>query len=123
MTRDRLGRPTTDPTAAFPEVPERLDLTAEDAWREAMTYLADGLPFHAHEVFEQRWRCCPSDERRLWQALAQWAAALTHRARGNDVGARSIAATVRSSLAAVEVVPPVDRTIVEDSLDELDRLA
>lgn len=53
-------------------------------------YLRDGLPFHAHEVFEARWRCCPDDERSLWRALAQLGAGLTHHGRGNNVGADAL---------------------------------
>ncbi len=56
----------------------------------AESYLRDGLPFHAHEVFEARWRCCPVDERPLWRALAQLAAGLTHHARGNNIGADAL---------------------------------
>ncbi len=49
--------------------------------------LEEGRPFSAHEVLEVRWKTCPTDERDLWQGLAQLCVALTHRARGNPVGA------------------------------------
>jgi hypothetical protein len=74
-------------------------VSAEDALAQARAYLADGRPFHAHEVLEQRWRCAPVDERPLWRALAQWAAAVTHAARGNDRGARAVAARARAGVA------------------------
>ena len=63
-----------------------------------MNFLERGLPFHAHEVFEQRWKSCPEGERDAWQALAQWGAALTHQARGNETGQRRIASRARDRL-------------------------
>ena len=88
--RDELGRPLPWDAPGFPGVPPRDEISAEDAVVEALSYLDRGLPFHAHEVFEQRWRCCPDDERALWRALAQAAAAATHAARGNGEGARRL---------------------------------
>ena len=71
--RDRLGRPVpAGDDRVFPSVPERDFVSSEDAWSEGMEYLGRDLPFHVHEVFEQRWRCAPESERSTWQALAQW---------------------------------------------------
>jgi hypothetical protein len=118
--RDRLGRPATPGSPdVVPGVPEREQVDTDTAWHEALAYLDCGLPFHAHEVLEQRWRCCPAEERQLWRGLAQWGAALTHRARGNAVGAGSVAARARRTLDLVAAVPPVDLAIVRASLDEL----
>jgi hypothetical protein len=47
----------------------------------------EGRPFAAHEVLEARWKAGPSEERDLWQGLAQICVGLTHAARGNHVGA------------------------------------
>ena len=122
--RDRLGRPIdpADPRA-FPSVPERYDISGPEAWREAIKYLDDGLPFHAHEVFEQRWKCCPVGERSTWQALAQWGAALTQQARGNVIGQQRIAARARerldSSIDRGEVPQYVDAARVRASLSQL----
>ena len=122
--RDALGRPLDpgDPRA-FPTVPEREFIEGTDAWREGLGYLADGLPFHAHEVFEQRWKCAPTSERECWQALAQWGAALTQQARGNDIGQYRIAAraTERLEYARDSAAIPnyVDVTLVLDSLAQL----
>ncbi len=66
----------------------------------AENYLRDGLPFHAHEVFEARWRCCPVAERSLWRALAQLAAGLTHHARGNNLGAGALLRRATEGLEA-----------------------
>jgi uncharacterized protein len=106
--RDRLGRPLprdADPADAVPGVPVNDHLSAEQAWSQALDYLDRGMPFHAHEVFEMRWRQAPTDERAAWQALAQWGAALTHEARGNDIGARRVAARAQSLLVSASVVP------------------
>ena len=85
-----------------------------------MDYLAADLPFHAHETFEQRWHCCPEDEREAWQALAQWAAALTQAARGNPKGARANAEKSVDRLDGALAIPsPVDEGLVRASLDSL----
>ncbi len=63
------------------------------------------MPFHAHEVFEQRWRTCPADERAAWRAAAQWGAAETHAARGNAVGAARLAERALETLASARVDP------------------
>lgn len=49
--------------------------------------LAEGYPFHAHEVFEAAWKSVSGPERELWRGLAQIAVGLTHARRGNARGA------------------------------------
>ena len=44
--------------------------------------LAEGRPFHAHEVFEAAWKSAPDADRELWRGLAQIAVGLTHARRG-----------------------------------------
>ena len=119
--RDRYGRPVeVYSDDAFPSVPERVSLSNLEAWTYADEYLRAGLPFHAHEVFEQRWRCWPINERLAWQALAQWAAALTHEARGNPIGARSVARRASENLEACEVIPSeINEGVVLQSLVRL----
>ena len=94
--RDALGRPLpygavgVEPVVDEPREPvPTLEL--------ARSLLADGRPFAAHEVLENRWKTGPGDERDLWQGLAQLCVALTHSARGNGVGAGRLVerATVR----------------------------
>jgi hypothetical protein len=41
-------------------------------------------------VLEGTWKAAPEVERDLWQGLAQLAVGLTHRARGNQHGARTL---------------------------------
>lgn len=117
--RDRYGRPLAPDTPAeqiTPPVPERTIITSAEAWNEAINYLNQDLPFHAHEVFEQRWRCCPPAERDCWRALAQWGAALTHLARGNPKGAREVARRASELFSNCTIVAPVDRDFVLTSL-------
>ena len=49
-----------------------------------------GRPFHSHEVLEDDWKTGPDAERELWRGLAQLAVGLTHAARGNHAGARTL---------------------------------
>ena len=98
--RDRLGRPLAWDAVGYPGVDKRASITSAEAVSEAHGYLEQGLPFHAHEVLEMRWRCCPADERPLWRGLAQAAAAATHAARGNAVGAVRLSERARESIAA-----------------------
>lgn len=102
QARDRLGRPLRGErivTDSFPPVPERSYISCDEAWSEITDYLARGLPFHVHEVAEQRWRCAPEPDAQLWRACAQMGAALTHQARGNHIGATRLAQRARDTLA------------------------
>jgi uncharacterized protein len=106
--RDILGRPLpwdSDPAGAAPPVPDTSGLTGAQVWQLAEEYLARGMPFHAHEVFEQRWRTCPADEREAWRAAAQWGAAETHAARGNGVGANRLVARALATIASAPCIP------------------
>jgi hypothetical protein len=87
--RDALGRPLpygatgVEPVSEEPLPPAE---TLELAWG----LLNEGRPFAAHEILEVRWKSCPVEERELWQGLAQLCVGLTHRARGNPVGAATL---------------------------------
>ena len=84
--RDSLGRPLpygaegVEPVSEDPLPPEETIATARELVRA-------GRPFSAHEVLEARWKAGPAEERDLWQGLAQVCVAMTHAARGNQVGA------------------------------------
>jgi hypothetical protein len=121
--RDRYGRPLRGALgAAFPGVPDRDSMSSAEAWSLGNDYLEQDLPFHAHEIFEQRWRCCPENERAAWQALAQWAAALTHLARGNKQGLEALAQRAQVNLEACSYVPPeIDSALVLESLAGLEK--
>ncbi|WP_327371515.1 DUF309 domain-containing protein [Streptomyces sp. NBC_01217] len=84
--RDGLGRPLPYGTPGVERQPEGVVRTPEETVRDAQRLLDAGMPFHAHEVFEDAWKSGPVAERELWRALAQLAVGLTHAARGNATG-------------------------------------
>ncbi|WP_124265278.1 DUF309 domain-containing protein [Streptomyces sp. ADI98-10] len=84
--RDGLGRPLPYGTPGVERQPEGVVRPPEETLREAQRLLDSGMPFHAHEVFEDAWKSGPEDERELWRGLAQLAVGLTHSARGNIGG-------------------------------------
>ncbi|WP_326656185.1 DUF309 domain-containing protein [Streptomyces sp. NBC_00385] len=84
--RDGLGRPLPYGTVGVERQPEGVVRTPEETVREAQRLLDAGMPFHAHEVFEDAWKSGPDAERELWRGLAQLAVGLTHAARGNTTG-------------------------------------
>lgn len=103
--RDRLGRPLprgSAPDPSVPPVPDISGLTDEGVLALALALVDDGLPFHAHEVCEERWRTCSPTDRDLWRALAQWGAAETHAARGNAEGAQRLGQRALDGLTACD---------------------
>jgi uncharacterized protein len=86
--RDELGRPLPRSAAQdVPRVPDDLVISPAEAAELGGRMLAEGRPFHAHEVFEAAWKSVPPPERELWRGLAQVAVGLTHARRGNASGA------------------------------------
>jgi uncharacterized protein len=97
--RDGLGRPLArsaaagDPSTAgaeVPRIPDDLTVSPAQAAELGGRLLAQGRPFHAHEVFEAAWKSAPGPGRELWRGLAQIAVGLTHARRGNALGAVSL---------------------------------
>lgn len=84
--RDGLGRPLPYGAPGVERQPEGVARTPGETVREAQRLLDAGMPFHAHEVFEDAWKSGPDTERELWRGLAQLAVGLTHAARGNATG-------------------------------------
>lgn len=84
--RDGLGRPLPYGTPGVERQPEGVVRTPGQTLTEAQRLLDAGMPFHAHEVFEDAWKSGPDAERELWRGLAQLAVGLTHAARGNTAG-------------------------------------
>jgi hypothetical protein len=104
--RDGLGRPLPRGAAGVPRVPDGLTLPPDEALAEAQRLLDSGLPFHAHEVLEGRWKAAPGAERDLWQGLAQLAVGLTHALRGNARGAATLVRRGRDRIAPYAADPP-----------------
>jgi hypothetical protein len=91
--RDELGRPLprSEPGPQdVPRIPDDLAITPAEAAELGGRLLAEGRPFHAHEVFEAAWKSTPGPERELWRGLAQIAVGLTHARRGNATGAAAL---------------------------------
>jgi uncharacterized protein len=89
--RDELGRPLPrDISADVPRIPDDLTIGPGEAAVLGGSLLAEGRPFHAHEVFEAAWKTGLPAERDLWQGLAQVAVGITHARRGNSAGAVSL---------------------------------
>lgn len=85
--RDELGRPLPKSAAQdVPRIPDDLAVTPAEAADLGGRLLAEGRPFHAHEVFEAAWKSLAGPERELWRGLAQIAVGLTHARRGNASG-------------------------------------
>ncbi len=88
--RDELGRPlprTRSAADGAARVPDDLVVTPAEAAALGGSLLAEGRPFHAHEVFEAAWKSAPDEDREFWRGLAQIAVGLTHARRGNARGA------------------------------------
>ncbi|MFC8174473.1 DUF309 domain-containing protein [Streptomyces sp. NPDC057325] len=98
--RDGLGRPLLYGAEGVPRQPEGVVRDPGATLREAQRLLDAGMPFHAHEVFEDAWKSGPGAERDLWQGLAQLAVGLTHAARGNAAGGARLLRRGADRLAA-----------------------
>jgi hypothetical protein len=72
---------------------------------QAQDLLDQGLPFHAHEVFEDAWKSAGGADRALWKGMAQWAVGLTHLARGNRRGAITLLTRGRNAIAVFDGNP------------------
>ncbi|MER5483019.1 DUF309 domain-containing protein [Streptomyces sp. NPDC002812] len=84
--RDGLGRPLPYGAQGVERQPEGVVRSPGETVAQAQRLLDAGMPFHAHEVFEDAWKSGPGAEAPLWRALAQLAVGLTHAARGNALG-------------------------------------
>ncbi|MCB5179806.1 DUF309 domain-containing protein [Streptomyces antimicrobicus] len=98
--RDGLGRPLPYGAEGVERQPEGVVRTPAGTLGEAQRLLDAGMPFHAHEVFEDAWKSGPAAEAGLWRGLAQLAVGLTHAARGNAVGGARLLRRGAASVAA-----------------------
>lgn len=97
--RDELGRPLPYGSPDVSRQPEGIVRSPAETLDEAQHLLDRRLPFHAHEVFEDAWKSATGTERTLWKGLAQLAVGLTHLARGNVRGARTLLERGRLAIA------------------------
>ncbi|MCK1797345.1 DUF309 domain-containing protein [Streptomyces sp. XM4193] len=104
--RDGLGRPLPYGSPGVERQPEGVVRAPLESVEEAQRLLDEGKPFHAHEVFEDAWKSGPPEEERLWRALAQLAVGVTHTARGNVTGARTLLRRAAAGLAPLSGQPP-----------------
>ena len=102
--RDALGRPLPYGAVGEDRAPEGILRTPARTLAEAQRLLDAGRPFHAHEVLEDAWKSGPEEQRDLWRGLAQLAVGLTHAARGNRAGARTLLDRGARSLAGAATV-------------------
>ena len=105
-SRDALGRPLPRGAAGVPRQPDGQPRTPEQAIREAQRFLDEGMPFHAHEVFEDVWKSATAQERDLWRGLAQLAVGLTHARRSNPRGADALLRRGAESIAPYATAGP-----------------
>lgn len=106
--RDESGRPLPYGSLGFPPPAVGEPVTAADAIELAQRLLEDRLPFYAHEVLEDQWKAAPEGERQLWRGLAQLAVGLTHYARGNRTGARTLIQRGSAAIEPYRSNPPHD---------------
>jgi hypothetical protein len=113
--RDELGRPLPRSAADdAPRVPDDLVVSPAEAAELGGRLLAEGRPFHAHEVFEAAWKSVPGPERELWRGLAQIAVGLTHARRGNARGAAALLRRGAGHVAGCAAAPPgVDPALLD----------
>lgn len=104
--RDALGRPLPYGCEGVPPLPEPLPHDPAVAVPLAQTLLDTGRPFQAHEVLEELWRTCPTEQRSMWQGLAQLAVAVTHQLRGNRPGASRLLRRAAANLGRQPAAAP-----------------
>lgn len=100
--RDGLGRPLPYGAEGVERQPEGVVRSPGETVTEAQRLLDAGMPFHAHEVFEDAWKSGPGEAAPLWRALAQLAVGLTHCARGNAVGGARLLRRGAAALAGLD---------------------
>ncbi|GAA0315237.1 DUF309 domain-containing protein [Streptomyces polychromogenes] len=106
--RDGLGRPLAYGAEGVARQPEGVVRSPRETVVEAQRLLDAGMPFHAHEVFEDAWKSGPAADAALWRGLAQLAVGLTHAARGNALGGARLLRRGAASLGGVERAYGVD---------------
>jgi uncharacterized protein len=68
--------------------------------------LSGGHPFEAHEVLEAAWKATDGADREFWRGLTQLAVGVTHAARGNSDGSKSLLLRAAGNLSRYLENPP-----------------
>lgn len=111
--RDGLGRPLPHGSPGVERIEEGVVREPRDSLTEAQRLLDEGRPFHAHEILEDAWKSSPEPERELWRGLAQLAVGLTHLARGNQTGGKSLLERGSENIAPFAEQPPHGIAVAE----------
>ncbi|MFJ5810448.1 DUF309 domain-containing protein [Streptomyces sp. NBC_01426] len=106
--RDGLGRPLPYGAPGVERQPEGVVRTPAATVAQAQRLLDAGMPFHAHEVFEDAWKSGPPGEAAMWRGLAQLAVGLTHAARGNATGGARLLRRGAGVLAGLDAPYGID---------------
>ena len=125
--RDELGRPLPRTRSAADadadgavRVPDDLVVAPAEAAVLGGSLLAEGRPFHAHEVFEAAWKSAPDADREFWRGLAQIAVGVTHARRGNASGAVTLLRRGAAGVRGYAGDPPgIDPGFVAASADDI----
>ena len=125
--RDELGRPLPRTRSAADAdaddaagVSDDLVVTPAEAAVLGGSLLAEGRPFHAHEVFEAAWKSAPDADRESWRGLAQIAVGLTPARRGNASGAVTLLRRGAAGVRGYAGDPPgIDPGFVAASADDI----
>lgn len=104
--RDSLGRPLPYGSPDVARAPEGVVRTPTETLMQAQQLLDSGLPFHAHEVFEDAWKSSSGPDRELWKGMAQLAVGLTHLSRGNHRGSQTLLGRGTGAVARFAEQPP-----------------
>lgn len=104
--RDGLGRPLPYGQEGVARQPEGVPRTPAQTLEEAQELLDQGMPFHAHEVFEDAWKASSAQEQALWKGLAQLAVGITHLARGNTGGGARLLLRGADGITSYQSDPP-----------------
>jgi uncharacterized protein len=104
--RDALGRPLPYGDSRGVEPVPEVPLPPAEALALAQSLLDGGRAFAAHEVLEATWKAAPTEERDLWQGLAQVCVGLTHYQRGNPTGAARLVRRGAARLRPYAADPP-----------------
>ena len=88
-------------------------------FRRGISLFNSGAFFEAHEVLEDVWRECVSEEKKALQGLVQLAVAFHHHSTGNNVGACSLLEKAERNLSGSgRAIEAIDMTRLLETISE-----